>query len=127
MTDTAAPASVPAPLTSQLLDPEAGTAEAAGLIERVGQGKGNARIVAGEKRSTFEGPVPDHVAAMRIVERLFDDVGMSLADDRIRAVGHRVVQGGARYSQPVLIDSRVRWDIHDLGKLAPLHHYGAGE
>src|SRR5690625_6603811 len=64
---------------------------------------------------------------MRIVERLFDDVGMSLADDRIRAVGHRVVQGGARYSQPVLIDSQVRWDIHDLGKLAPLHNYGAVE
>src|SRR5699024_12408963 len=65
-------------LKFQLLDPQDGTVEAAGLIERVGQGKGNARIVAGEKRSTFEGPVPDHVAAMRIVERLFDDVGMSL-------------------------------------------------
>src|SRR5690625_7906257 len=64
---------------------------------------------------------------MRIVERLFDDVGMSLADDRIRAVGHRVVQGGARYSQPVLIDSQVRWGLPDLGKLAPLHNYGAVE
>ena len=136
MTDNAAPASEDrvlvinsgsSSLKFQLLDPQDGTVEAAGLIERVGQGKGNARIVAGEKRSTFEGPVPDHVAAMRIVERLFDDVGMSLADDRIRAVGHRVVQGGARYSQPVLIDSQVRWDIHDLGKLAPLHNYAAVE
>src|SRR5690625_5448462 len=92
MTDTAAPASEDrvlvinsgsSSLKFQLLDPQDGTVEAAGLIERVGQGKGNARIVAGEERSTFEGPVPDHVAAMRIVERLFDDVGMSLADDRI--------------------------------------------
>src|SRR5690625_4218721 len=132
MTDTAAPASEDrvlvinsgsSSLKFQLLDPQAGTVEAAGLIERVGQGKGSARIVAGEERSTFEGPVPDHVAAMRIVERLFDDVGMSLADDRIRAVGHRVVHGGARYSQPVLTDSQVRWTVHDLGKLARLHDY----
>src|SRR5699024_6002790 len=116
MTDTAAPASEDrvlvinsgsSSLKFQLLDPQDGTVEAAGLIGPLGQGKGNARIVEGEKHSTFEAPVPDHAAAMRIVERLFDDVGMSLADDRIRAVGHRVVQGGARYSQPVLIDSQV--------------------
>ena len=36
-----------------------------------------------------------------------------------------MVQGGARYSAPVLIDDQVRWDIHDLGKLAPLHNYAA--
>src|SRR5690625_7475602 len=66
MTDTAAPASEDrvlvinsgsSSLKFQLLDPQDGTVEAAGLIERVDQGKGNARIVAGEKRSTFEGPV----------------------------------------------------------------------
>src|SRR5699024_5236090 len=101
MTDTAAPASEDrvlvinsgsSSLKSQLLDPHAGTVEAAGLIERGGRGGGTARSVAGARRSSFEGPVPDHVAAMRIVERLFDGVGMSVADDRIRAVGHRVVQ-----------------------------------
>lgn len=136
MTDTAAPASGDrilvinsgsSSLKFQLLDPHNGVVEAAGLIERVGQDKGNAKIVAGEKRSSFEVPVPDHMEAMRIVESLFEDVGMTLADDRIRAVGHRVVQGGARYSEPVMIDAQVRWDIHDLGKLAPLHNYAAVE
>lgn len=136
MTETTAPAtedrilvinSGSSSLKFQLLDPADGTIEAAGLVERVGQDQGNAKIKAGAKSSTFEGPVPDHVEAMGIVESLFADVGMSLADDRIRAVGHRVVQGGARYSQPVLIDEQVRWDIHDLGKLAPLHNYAAVE
>src|SRR5690625_2909664 len=109
MTDTAAPASEdrvlvinsgPSSLKLQLLDPQDGPGEAAVPLARVGQGKGNARSGAGEKRSSSEGAVPDHVAAVRLVERLFADVGMSWADARMRAVGHRVVQGGARYSPP---------------------------
>ncbi|WP_299300197.1 acetate/propionate family kinase [uncultured Brachybacterium sp.] len=112
-------------LKFQLLAPADGTVDATGIVERVGQEQGNATITAGERESNYEGPVPDHKQAMRIVERLFEEVGLSLTDDRIRAVGHRVVQGGARYSEPVLIDEQVRWDIHDLGKLAPLHNYAA--
>ncbi|WP_422116839.1 acetate kinase [Brachybacterium sp. UNK5269] len=112
-------------LKFQLLSPADGAVDATGIVERVGQEQGTARITAGDAESAFSGPVPDHKAAMRIVEGLFGDVGLSLSDDRIRAVGHRVVQGGARYSAPVLIDKQVRWDIHDLGKLAPLHNYAA--
>src|SRR5699024_11174276 len=112
-------------LKLQLLDPADGTVDAAGIVERVGQDSGEASITAGEQESSFAGPVPDHKAAMRIVQSLLTDVGLSLSDDRIRAVGHRVVQGGARYSEPVRIDDQVRWDIHDLGKLAPLHNYAA--
>lgn len=112
-------------LKFQLLDPADGGVDASGIVERVGQDSGDASITAGEQESSFTGPVPDHKAAMRIVQSLFEDVGLSLSDDRIRAVGHRVVQGGARYSEPVRIDDQVRWDIHDLGKLAPLHNYAA--
>lgn len=112
-------------LKFQLLSPADGTVEATGIVERVGQEQGTATITAGDQESSFEGPVPDHKKAMAIVQRLFGEVGLSLTDGRIRAVGHRVVQGGARYSDPVLIDEQVRWDIHDLGKLAPLHNYAA--
>lgn len=112
-------------LKFQLLAPADGTVDAAGIVERVGQDVGTATITAGERSATFEGPVPDHQEAMTVVEQLFEDVGLSLTDERIRAVGHRVVQGGARYSAPVLVDEQVRWDINDLGKLAPLHNYAA--
>lgn len=112
-------------LKFQLLSPADGTVDASGIVERVGQDTGTAKITAGDAESAFTGPVPDHAEAMAIVEGLFEDVGLSLTDGRIRAVGHRVVQGGARYSVPVLIDDQVRWDIHDLGKLAPLHNYAA--
>jgi acetate kinase len=36
-------------------------------------------------------------------------------------VGHRVVHGGLKYSQPALIDSRVLADLEQLVPLAPLH------
>jgi len=38
------------------------------------------------------------------------------------AAGHRVVHGGARYTEPVLIDDRVEEAIDDLSRIAPLHN-----
>ena len=40
----------------------------------------------------------------------------------IDAVAHRVVHGGARFLDPVLIDAAVRSDIFELVALAPLHN-----
>ncbi len=40
----------------------------------------------------------------------------------IEMVGHRVVHGGADYSQPTLIDPTVKAAIRDLGALAPAHN-----
>jgi acetate kinase len=41
--------------------------------------------------------------------------------DRIDAVGHRVVHGGTRFIEPVLIDEAVLRELRDLTELAPLH------
>jgi acetate kinase len=43
----------------------------------------------------------------------------------IDAVGHRVVHGGARFTDAVLIDEAVRAAILDLAELAPLHNPAA--
>jgi acetate kinase len=40
---------------------------------------------------------------------------------RLAAVGHRVVHGGAQFSQPVPIDARVLAKLESLVPLAPLH------
>ncbi len=39
----------------------------------------------------------------------------------IDAVGHRVVHGGTRYTEPVLVDAAVVAGIRELSALAPLH------
>ena len=38
------------------------------------------------------------------------------------AVGHRVVHGGARYAEPVVIDDAVEEAIGELSRIAPLHN-----
>lgn len=42
--------------------------------------------------------------------------------ERVRAVAHRVVHGGAHFSDPVLIDEDVRKEIFGLEAIAPLHN-----
>ena len=44
--------------------------------------------------------------------------------DEIKGVGHRVLHGGEKYSDSVLINDQVVQDIKDLTKLGPLHHPG---
>jgi len=41
--------------------------------------------------------------------------------EHIAAVGHRVVHGGAKFSQPVLVDDKVLAELEGLVPLAPLH------
>ena len=43
----------------------------------------------------------------------------------VAAVGHRVVHGGARFREPILIDEGVRQEIVALADLAPLHNMAA--
>jgi len=40
---------------------------------------------------------------------------------RVLGVGHRVVHGGARYAQPVVVTRQVLAELYDLVPLAPLH------
>jgi acetate kinase len=62
-------------------------------------------------------------AVVRILEDL--QAGPSGALDsleELRAVGHRVVHGGDRYSSAVLITAEVKRTIEELTELAPLHN-----
>src|SRR4029453_686401 len=42
--------------------------------------------------------------------------------EELRAVGHRVVHGGERYSSAVVITPEVKRAIEELTELAPLHN-----
>jgi acetate kinase len=49
------------------------------------------------------------------------------APDDVGAVAHRVVHGGARFCEPVLIDDDVLHELQALSELAPLHNVPALE
>jgi acetate kinase len=60
----------------------------------------------------------DHEA---FLEPLFAWVDEHLGGDRLAAIGHRIVHGGASYSAPVVVDSAVLTALDALCPLAPLH------
>ncbi len=113
----------------QLIDVESERSLASGLVERIGEPMGSARHrVMGEQgdvESSRELPIPDHTAGFGVMLDAFAERGPSLDADPPVAVGHRVVQGGARFFQPTIIDDLVEINIDELSVLAPLHNPGA--
>ena len=106
----------------QLVDPAAGQAIASGLVERIGEKTGAVKHSHDGQTTTRQLPIADHEEGMRIVLALFDEVGPSLHDSNVVAVGHRVVQGGPVFAGPVLIDDDVVAQIDALSPLGPLHN-----
>ncbi|MCJ2164760.1 MULTISPECIES: acetate kinase [unclassified Pseudodesulfovibrio] len=112
-------------LKYQLRDMETHSVTASGIVERIGESMG--RIVHKsfpekypEARDLEELPILNHEAAMKLmVARLTNCVIQSPSE--IDAIGHRVVQGGEHFSEPVLVDDEVIRLIDSVIPLAPLH------
>ena len=121
----------------QLLDMNAETVLASGLVERIGAAVGSAsHTVTAAGMGATEGavpavldatytrdlPIPDHTAGFAVMLDAFAENGPSLDDRPPVAVGHRVVHGGARFFEPTVITPPVEIDIEELSVLAPLHN-----
>jgi acetate kinase len=108
----------------QLIDAGTGERLARGLVERIGEPLGRLSHRAGEERHERDAPIPDHTAGFAAMAEAFAAAGQPLERLGIRAVGHRVVQGGSEFTGPTLIDAAVERRILDLADLAPLHNPG---
>jgi acetate kinase len=109
-------------LKYSLVDAVSGTATASGLIERIGEASGELTHEGPSGMTHAEREVASHEDALRAALDAFSEHGPSLDDTEIRAVGHRVVHGGARFSEPVLIDDELVAKVKELIPLAPLHN-----
>lgn len=56
-----------------------------------------------------------------LLAELFDWAASHLGDHEVVAIGHRVVHGGTRFSEPVRVDDAVLGALDELSALAPLH------
>jgi acetate kinase len=84
-----------------------------GLAERLGTADADWAIDGAPSEKLPAGA--DHGAALdRILERV--------SSDRVAAVGHRVVHGGERFSESVLLDDAQVAEIEACSPLAPLHN-----
>jgi acetate kinase len=110
-------------LKYSLVDAGTGDALATGLVERIGEPSGVLTHTGpdGQQHRT-ERAVASHEDALRDAIAAFEEHGPSLEDTEIAAVGHRVVHGGARFGDPVLVDDELIDKVHELVPLAPLHN-----
>ncbi|NBM19115.1 acetate kinase [Streptomyces sp. GC420] len=102
----------------QLLDMRNGSRLAVGLVERIGEQ--SSRLVHGERVRTE--PIADHEAALKAVSEELAQDGLGLDSHELAAVGHRVVHGGIRFTEPTVIDDDVLAEIERLVPVAPLHN-----
>ncbi|MEV1176165.1 acetate kinase [Nonomuraea sp. NPDC049784] len=104
----------------ELVDMRTRERPARGLVERIGEERGRLTHHAGDGPPYVrEGPFPGHGEGLDAVMEAFEVAGPEL--DPV-AVGHRVVHGGTRFTEAVLIDDQVIGAIEELAPLAPLHN-----
>lgn len=98
---------------------------AKGLLERIGL---NESIIThkptGKEQYKVITDIPDHTTGINMVmDVLCHPVhGVIKSVNEIKAVGHRVVNGGENYKESVLIDNDVKKVIEECIELAPLHN-----
>ena len=102
--------------------PVRGSVIAVGSVERIGGGQ-PAVDFSSENGECLQQPtdIKDHDAAIRCV---FDWLRTThlVGPDGPEAVGHRIVHGGDRFSEPALIEAEAMDAIESLVELAPLHN-----
>lgn len=112
-------------LKYQLIDMSNEESMVQGLVERIGiEGSALTQKTPGKGKHVINTEIKDHKDAIKLVlEALVnEEYGVIKSMDEISAVGHRVVHGGEKYSESVLITDEVLDSIRDCIALAPLHN-----
>src|SRR5665648_283594 len=91
-----------------------------GTIERIGLPEASLRVKGLDPADNFSRSVaaPDHTAAVNL---LMDWLEESMGRGSLSAVGHRVVHGGPKYSQPQRITAAMVEELHQLSPFDPEH------
>ncbi len=114
-------------LKYQVIDMDTEKMLVKGYFERIGQQNSFLTHKVNGEKHKFEKYVEDHEQALEfIITRLVhSNYGVINNLNELSGVGHRVVQGGEKYSQPVIITEEVIEEIRKCSDLAPLHNPAA--
>ena len=112
-------------LKYQLFEMETEAILAKGVCERIGGDGHMKHTPVSNGKPVFEDDVdlPTHAEAINaVIEKLIsNEYGVIGSLSEIDAVGHRIVHGGPKFTESVLIDDNVIRAIEDCVLLAPLH------
>ena len=112
-------------LKYQLIDMENEELIAKGLCERIGiAGSKLTHKVSGQEDFVQEVDMPDHSVAVSLVFDALTDAahGVVSSIDEIGAIGHRVLHGGTKFTQSIVVDDEVKKVIRECFDLGPLHN-----
>lgn len=95
-----------------------------GVVERVTENGSVITHKVGAQKTVVESPCPTHKEAIELIIKEITDPQVGVIKDmsEIGAVGHRVVQGGDKFTKSVLITPEVVKTFREVQDLAPLHN-----
>ena len=96
-----------------------------GGAERVGLDSAfvKVKLANGEKKQIMH-DMPEHTEGVKFIFSLLTDpeIGVIKSLKEVNAVGHRIVHGGEKFAQSVLITPEVIKTLEEVSDLAPLHN-----
>ncbi len=93
-----------------------------GVVERIGLKDSIFTIEYNGNKDKEVKDIDDHgVAVKTLLEKLIS-TGVIQSYEEIEAIGHRVVHGGERFTDSVLVTDEVIHEIEEISELAPLHN-----
>ncbi len=111
-------------LKFQLIDMDNEQVIAKGICEEIGGKSGFKLKVPGREDYKTNDSLPTHAEALQLVlDSLVDPkIGVIKSVDEIGAVGHRMVHGGEKLYDSVLVTDEVKAIVEECSDLAPLHN-----
>jgi acetate kinase len=104
-----------------VVEPQDGVSVISGLMQNIGFPEANLKYSKDEEIVIRDLPHVDYNAALQIIVGLLGDYKEVMGS--IFAVGHRVVHGGEKFTETVIITEEVLCAIRESVPLAPLHNY----
>lgn len=95
---------------------------AVGLVERIGIENSVFKLEYGDQEDKLTTDIPNHEKAVALLLEQLVASGVIKSLDEIDGVGHRVVHGGERFTDSVLVTDEVIAGIEEVSELAPLHN-----
>ncbi|WP_343329545.1 acetate kinase [Polaribacter staleyi] len=111
-------------LKYQLIEMPSQVVQCVGLVERIGMEDAIFTHEKDNEKHSEVTPILNHeIGLKKITKTLLDPkIGVINSVDEIKAIGHRVVHGGSKFSHTVVVTKEVKDKIRDLFDLAPLHN-----
>lgn len=109
----------------QLIDMADRSRLAVGIAERIGEETSfvlHQPLSTGGGQRERSGRLADHDAALAAVAEELSADGLGLDSPELAAIGHRVVHGGLKLTEPTVVDDAVLAEIERLVPVAPLHN-----